>query len=175
MNEPVAAVAARDPVVAPILERRTAADDAAVTFEDVFAREYGPMVQVAFLMLGSRAEAEDVVQEAFARIELRWARLANPGGYLRRCVVNGATDVLRRRRLEQRFGLLRQQTSEDLAADELIDAIAALAPKPRAAVVLRYYLGLSEREIAEALDVRPGTVKSMTHRALARLRKEIEG
>lgn len=148
---------------------------AANTFEDLFRSRYEPMVRVAFLLVGSRAEAEDVVQDAFARIELRWARLDNPEGYLRRCVVNRSHDMLRRRRVEQRFRLLhRDDTSSELGADELGDALASLAPKRRAAVVLRYYEGLAEREIAEILRVRPGTVKSMLHRALAQLREVIE-
>jgi RNA polymerase sigma factor (sigma-70 family) len=148
---------------------------AATTFEDLFRSRYEPMVRVAFLLVGSRAEAEDVVQDAFARIELRWARLDNPEGYLHRCVVNRSHDMLRRRRLEQRFRLLhRDDRTSELEADELGDAIASLAPKRRAAVVLRYYAGLPEREIAEILRVRPGTVKSMLHRALAQLREVIE-
>jgi RNA polymerase sigma factor (sigma-70 family) len=146
----------------------------ASTFEDLFRRRYEPMVRVAYLMVGSRAEAEDVVQDACARIELRWARLDNPDGYLHRCVVNRSNDVLRRRRLEQRFRLLRRDETSELRADELGDALAILPPKRRAAVVLRYYAGLSEREIAAALGVRPGTVKSMLHRALAQLREVIE-
>lgn len=148
---------------------------AANTFEDLFRSRYEPMVRVAFLLVGSRAEAEDVVQDAFARIELRWARLDNPEGYLRRCVVNRSHDMLRRRRVEQRFRLLhRDDKTSELGADELGDALASLAPKRRAAVVLRYYEGLAEREIAEILRVRPGTVKSMLHRALAQLREVIE-
>ena len=147
----------------------------ATTFDDLFRSRYEPMVRVAYLLVGSRAEAEDVVQDAFARIELRWARLDNAEGYLHRCVVNRSYDVLRRRRLEQRFRLLhREDRTTDLEADELGDALASLAPKRRAAVVLRYYAGLPEREIAEVLRVRPGTVKSMLHRALAQLREVID-
>jgi RNA polymerase sigma factor (sigma-70 family) len=94
---------------------------------------------------------------------------------LRRCVVNRSYDVLRRRRLEQRFRLLhRDDRTTELEADELGDALASLAPKRRAAVVLRYYAGLPEREIAEVLRVRPRTVKSMLHRALAQLREVID-
>ena len=148
--------------------------EAATTFDELFRRRYEPMVRVAFLMVGSRAEAEDVVQDSFARVELRWNRLENPAGYLHRCVVNRSHDMLRRRRLEQRFGRLRRDETSELQADELGDALAALPPKRRAAVVLRYYAGLPEREIAEVLGVRPGTVKSMLHRALAQLREEIE-
>ena len=105
---------------------------------------------------------------------MRWARIDNPEGYLHRCVVNRSHDVLRRRRLEQRFRLLRRDETSELQADELGDALAALSPRRRAAVVLRYYAGLREREIAEALGVRPGTVKSMLHRALSELREVIE-
>jgi RNA polymerase sigma-70 factor (sigma-E family) len=148
--------------------------DRAPTFDELFRRRYEPMVRVAFLLVGSRAEAEDVVQDAFARIEMRWARLENPEGYLHRCVVNRSNDVLRRRRIERRFLLLRRDESSELQADELGDALAALPPKRRAAVVLKYYAGLKEQEIADALGVRPGTVKSMVHRALAELREVIE-
>lgn len=146
----------------------------APSFEDLFRRRYEPMVRVAYLLVGSRAEAEDVVQDSFARIELRWARLDNPEGYLHRCVVNRSNDVLRRRRLEERFRRLRREETSELRADELSDALATLPPKRRAAVVLRYYAGLPEKEIAEVLGVRPGTVKSMLHRALTQLREVIE-
>jgi RNA polymerase sigma-70 factor (sigma-E family) len=147
--------------------------EAAPTFDQLFRRRYEPMVRVAYLLVGSRAEAEDVVQDAFARVELRWGRMDNPAGYLHRCVVNRCHDVLRRRRLEERFGRLRRQETTELGADELGDALASLPPKRRAAVVLRYYAGLREQEIADILGVRPGTVKSMLHRALAQLREEI--
>ena len=148
--------------------------EAATTFDELFRRRYQPMVRVAYLLVGSRAEAEDVVQDAFARVELRWGRMDNPAGYLHRCVVNRSHDVLRRRRLEQRFGRLRRDETSELQADELGDALAQLPRKRRAAVVLRYYAGLQEKEIAETLGVRPGTVKSMLHRALAELREVIE-
>ncbi|HET6949505.1 MAG TPA: sigma-70 family RNA polymerase sigma factor [Acidimicrobiales bacterium] len=145
-------------------------------FEVLFAEQYTPMVRVAYLLLGRRDEAEDVVQDAFARVDLRWSRLDNPGGYLRRCVVNGATDLLRRRRLERRAAerARHEHAHGGLAADEMSDALAALPARRRAAVVLRYWSGLTHREIAEVLGVRPGTVKSMLHRALAQLREEIE-
>lgn len=171
MNDPVAAPVADDQVVVEVAEEAGAE---VASFDDFFRQQYGPMVQTATLLLGSRADAEDVVQEAFARVEARWSRLESPGGYLHRCVVNRAIDLLRRRRLERRFGLLRHQTTQDLGADELLDVVTSLAPKPRAAIVLRYYVGLKQDEIAEVLGVRPGTVKSMLHRALARMREEID-
>jgi RNA polymerase sigma-70 factor (sigma-E family) len=154
--------------VEAIVERRP-------SFEEVFQQQYEPMVRVAFLLVGTRAEAEEIVQDAFARVQLRWARLDSPGGYLRRCVVNRSNDILRRRRVEERLRpLFRREVTSELQADELGDALATLPPKRRAAVVLRYYAGLREREIAEVLGVRPGTVKSLLHRALAQLREVIE-
>jgi RNA polymerase sigma-70 factor (sigma-E family) len=146
----------------------------ATTFEDLFRRRYEPMVRVAFLLVGSRGDAEDVVQDAFARIELRWARLDNPEAYLHRCVVNRSHDILRRRRLDHRLHRLRRDETTELQADEMGDALATLPPRRRAAVVLRFYAGLSERDIAAALGIRPGTVKSMLHRGLAQLREVIE-
>ena len=153
---------------------RLSGTPAATSFDDLFRRRYEPMVRVAYLLVGSRAEAEDVVQDSFARVEVRWARLERPEGYLHRCVVNRSHDVLRRRRLEQRFLRMHSDESEELRADELRDALARLPDRLRAAVVLRFYAGLPEREIAEALNVRPGTVKSRLHRALSQLRQEIE-
>jgi RNA polymerase sigma factor (sigma-70 family) len=68
----------------------------------------------------------------------------------------------------------REHQPGELGADEMSDALAALPARRRAAVVLRYYAGLRDSEIAEALSVRPGTVKSMLHRALAQLREVVE-
>ena len=130
--------------------------EAATTFDELFRRRYEPMVRVAFLLVGSRAEAEDVVQDSFARVELRWGRLDNPAGYLHRCVVNRSHDMLRRRRLEQRFGRLRRDETSELQADELGDALAALPPKRRAAVVLRYYAGLRNGRSPRSSGCAPG-------------------
>jgi RNA polymerase sigma-70 factor (sigma-E family) len=145
-----------------------------LTFEDLFREQYEGMVRVAFLLVGTRAEAEDVVQDAFARVSLRWKRLDNPHGYLHRCVVNRSHDLLRRRRVEQRFWRATRDETAELGADEMADALAALPAQQRSAVVLRYYAGFSEKQIAEAFGVRPGTVKSMVHRAMGELKRVIE-
>lgn len=156
------------------LDEDRAPAEKALSFEQLFTQQYEPMVRVAFLMLGSVAEAEDVVQDALARMQLRWSRVDNPGGYLRRSVVNGAYEALRKRQRQQRWSrVIRPETSE-LGADELSDALEVLSPKQRAVVVLRYYAGCSHAEISKALGMRNGTVKSTLHRALARLREVIE-
>lgn len=145
----------------------------AVDFDTLFEAERKPMVRLAFLMIGSEALAEEIVQDAFARVLERWQRIDNPGGYLRRCVVNGCRDQHRRQALERR---LRPQPPPDatLGADELVDALSGLSTQRRAVVVLRYYDGLTQEEIAAVLGMRIGTVKSALHRALGELREVIE-
>lgn len=159
--------------------RRDAGGDLSTTlaFDALFVAEHAAMVRLAHVALGSRAEAEEVVQDAFLRVHQRWERLAEPGGYLRTCVVNGARDVLRRRAVRERLGGRAgpvDRDGPDLGADHVLDAVDHLPPKRRLAVILRYYADLSEAEIAAAMDVRPGTVKSLLHRGIEQLRQEIE-
>jgi RNA polymerase sigma-70 factor (sigma-E family) len=141
-------------------------------FEALYQREYEPMLRVAYLMLSSRESAEEAVHDAFAKVYERWDRTDNPGGYLRTCVLNRCRDLGRRRLTATRRRRERVEDQE-LEARELLDALAALPVKRRAAIVLRYYEGLSEAEIASALGVAPGTVKSLVSRGLDQLRKEI--
>jgi RNA polymerase sigma factor (sigma-70 family) len=175
--EPIGPVVRRGGVSTPPagVDRAAPGEAATSIWSDaLYVAEYEAMVRVAFLIVGSRADAEDVAQDAFARVHLRGDRVDRPGAYLRRCVVNGALDVLRRRTLADRVRALRAEDSTVLGADELSDALAALPDRQRAALVLRFYQGLSEREVAEALGVRPGTAKSLVHRGLANLREVIE-
>jgi len=144
------------------------------SFEALYHAEYGVMVRLAGLLLDHGGQAEEVVQDAFARVYVRWNRLERPGAYLRAAVVNGARDVLRRRTLARRRPAERVPDAYDPADEGLADALRALPPRRRAAVVLRYYADLPEAEIAAALGVRPGTVKSMLHRSLIQLREVVE-
>jgi len=129
---------------------------------------------MAVLLVDDPSVAADVVQDAFVQVLRRWERIEVPEAYLHRCVVNGSRSVLRRRlvgrRALDRLGPVPAHRDEH---DELSDSLRALTPRQRAVVVLRYYLDLPERAIAEALGVRPGTVKSTLHTALGRLRVEL--
>jgi RNA polymerase sigma factor (sigma-70 family) len=103
-----------------------------------------------------------------------WHTLDNPDAYLRAAVVNRARNAHRNRaRHKAKLPLLFEADRVDFAAAELNDAVARLPFRQRAVLVMRYYLGLREAEIAEALGCRPGTVKSLASRALARLATEV--
>ncbi len=133
------------------------------------------MVRLATLLVGSGAVAEEVVQEAFLGVSERWDRVERPGAYLRKSVVNGCAAVLRRRQLEDRH---RPEPVEPVAElptllVELRDALDRLSDRQRIVVVLRYFVDMTDRDIAQVLDVRPTTVRSLARRALAVLREEL--
>jgi RNA polymerase sigma factor (sigma-70 family) len=134
-------------------------------------------VRLAHLLTGVDAMAEDLAQESFTRIEPRWQAIENPHGYLRTTVVSRCRSWQRSRGREaarmRRLGPL-VRTVEDPRARELLDAVGALPFRQRAVLVLRYYHDLPEDEIAAALGCRPGTVKSLSARALQPLRKVVE-
>ena len=142
-------------------------------FAALYETEYRGMIRLAFVMLDSQEQAEDVVHDALARVIERWDRIDNPGAYLRATVLNGARSVLRRRRL-----IRRHQASEfestDPEADYLTDLLAILTPTRRAVIVLRYFEQLTVPEIARTLGIREGTVKSSLHRGLRTLRQEFK-
>jgi RNA polymerase sigma-70 factor (sigma-E family) len=142
-------------------------------FADFYRAQHEPMLRLAYLLTQSRAIAEELVHDAFIRVQPRWAGLDEPAAYLRRAVTNACYSYHRRRHLEQAVIPEPGGTAYAPEHDEMWDALAALAPRRRAVLVLRYYLDLSEAEIADALGCRPGTVKSMGHRALADLRKAL--
>jgi RNA polymerase sigma-70 factor (sigma-E family) len=137
------------------------------------------MVRLAMLMLGGQAAAEDVVQEAFLGLYRRWGQLGDPDravAYVRSSVLNGCRDVLRRQSRTVPAALLEPDAASPeaqvLLAEEHREVLAALRRLPgrqREAVVLRHCLGLPEAEVAVAMKVSRGTVKSTAHRGLAAL------
>jgi RNA polymerase sigma factor (sigma-70 family) len=143
-------------------------------FDALYRDQYRRMVRLAFVLVDTQSEAEEVVQDAFAVVLLRFSRLANPEAYLRTCVLNRARQVLRRRRIARRHDHLPSADAVVMPFNHLVDAVRRLPSRQRAAVVLRYELQLSDAEIAASLRVPLGTVKSTLHRAIARLRKEVE-
>jgi RNA polymerase sigma-70 factor (sigma-E family) len=146
------------------------------SFIQLYYEHFGSMVRLAFALTGSRATAEDVVQDTFVRVHAKWSGLQHPRPYLRRAVVNACRSSRRRqgRERERERALATVEPSVELGADELFDALERLPYRQRAAIVLRFYEGLPDADVAEALDCRVGTVASLVHRGLAELRKVIE-
>ena len=143
-------------------------------FAAFYRREHEGQVRRAFLLTGDAPTAHDVVADAFVAVLRRWRTIEQPGPYLSRCVLNGCRDV---RRIRPREQARPDPEAEDHATDpvdDLADVLAGLPFRQRAAVVLRFYGGLSQAEIADQLGCRPGTVGSLIHRALKRLRTTLE-
>ena len=142
-------------------------------FDDFFAAEREPMVRLAIGLVDTRERAEEIVQDAFEKTLLAWARLDEPGAYLRTSVVNGCRSELRRRRVMRRHSRPERAGVVSSADVYLLDALAKLTPQRRIALTLRFYADLPEAEIARLMDVRLGTVKSLVSRGLADLRKVV--
>lgn len=158
--------------VAPIEEGRevgTWAGELVRLYED----RYDELVRLAYLLTRSAAVAEELVQDAFVATHAGWPRVREPLAYLRGAVVNRSRSWGRRAQLERRWPPAPPEDAR-LEADELWDALAALNDRQRAAIVLRYYDGLPDRDIAALLGCRVPTVRTAIHRGLAALRREIE-
>jgi len=144
-------------------------------FAEFYEQQYSAAVKLAAFLSGDRTLAEDLAQEAFTRLHPKFERLDNPGGYVRTTLVNLCHNQRRSSRRESvrhtRHGP-SPATVSDRAA-ELDATLGRLSYVERAVVVLRYWLGLSEAEIADHLGCRPGTVKSRNARALKKIRKEL--
>ena len=144
------------------------------------------LVRLAVLMVGDQPTAEDVVQEAFLGLYRRWPALKDPEralAYARSSVLNGCRMALRARFRRDKISLTVPDDIESAeatallgeASREVIAALRRLPARQREAVVLRYYLDMTEIQAAQAMRVSRGTVKSATSRglaALARLLKE---
>ena len=144
------------------------------SFGDFYGLQYRPMVRLAQALVDTSESAEEIVQDAFVKVYERWNRLDQPAGYLHVAVVNGARSELRKREVRRRVGLRVRPAAAPGAPDYLIDALDRLSPRQRTALVLRFFAQMSERETADAMGVRPGTVKSLVSRGLAELRKAIQ-
>jgi RNA polymerase sigma-70 factor (sigma-E family) len=147
-------------------------------FDEWFLALHPRVLVAAQRLLGDRAEAEDVVAEAFARALVRWSRIGrldHRDAWVFRVAVNGALDALRRR--PRRSAAEPPERATDVAATELrlvlTEALRRLSRRQREAVVLRYVGGLSEREVAEALDVSVETARTHLKRGLAALRADM--
>ncbi|WP_127504641.1 SigE family RNA polymerase sigma factor [Actinoplanes solisilvae] len=154
-------------------------------FEEFAAARLPSLLRYAVLLSGDREEARDIVQEVLTRALVKWDRIGqvtDPFGYVRRMVTNEFLSLRRRRRVktvplgpEAVDGSSAPHAPEQAQPDDdLWRLLMKLPRQQRAVLVLRYYEGLSDLEIAEVLGRRTGTVRSNASRALAALRIELD-
>jgi RNA polymerase sigma factor (sigma-70 family) len=144
------------------------------TFDACYREQWAPMVRLAWLMTGSRELAEDVVQDAFVQMNVRWSTIETPVAYLRVTVVNGTRAHARR---AARHRALPDEPARPVLPPELDETwqlLTQLSARQREALVLRFYADLSFDQIADVLQCRLGTAKSLVHRGLARLEELME-
>lgn len=156
-----------------------------LTLEDLYRHHRMRLVRLAILLVDELGTAEDVVQEAFTGLHRHWSGLRDEAaalGYLRTAVVNGSRSVLRRRKTARGYVPPHQanaRSAESLAMltaehQAVVNALGRLPSRQREVLVLRYYGGMSEAEIAAATGVSRGTVKSSASRALDALQRILE-
>ena len=157
--------------------------DGAVT--ELYSVHYRPLVRLAVLLVRDTPTAEEVVQDAFVAMHGGWQRLRdaeNALAYLRQAVVNRSRSVLRHRTVVDKN---LQKAPPDMPSAEhgalaqlersaVVDALRKLPERQREAIVLRYYADFSEAEIAAAMKISRGAVKSHTARGMAALRAALE-
>jgi RNA polymerase sigma-70 factor (sigma-E family) len=150
-------------------------------FAELVHASWASLYRTAYLMLGDASEAEDLVQTALAKTYANWRKVQSleaAPAYARTTLVNTALSWFRKKswRNERPTEVLPERaganhTEHDHAERAtVLDALALLAPRQRAVVVLRYYEDLSVAQVAAALGVTEGTVKSQTSAAIDRLR-----
>jgi RNA polymerase sigma-70 factor (sigma-E family) len=163
--------------------------DADGAVEQLYAAHWRQLVRLSVLLVHDVGAAEEIVQDAFVAMHGRWSRLRDPEkalAYLRQAVVNRSRSALRHRKVVDRHvereGGLAAGTSPDASVaaleaarrDAVLDAMRRLPTRQREVIALRYYLELSEAEIAATLGISTGAVKSHASRGAAALRTHLE-
>jgi RNA polymerase sigma-70 factor (sigma-E family) len=163
----------------------SAAWDAAEVVTEIYTGHYNQLVRLAVLLVHDVQTAEEVVQDAFEAMHLAWRRLRDSEkalSYLRQTVVNRSRSVLRHRKVVDMHAPkpAPDEPSAEHAALALLErsavaeALRSLPLRQREAIVLRYYADFSEADIAAAMGISRGAVKSHTARAMAALKSILE-
>lgn len=147
-------------------------------FDAFYLAEWDRLVRRVGLVVTSAPHAEDVVQEVMAEVYRRWDTIRDPAAYAFRASVNGAVRAARRvgrelPRSDRQPDTVGVEDPATVEAEHLRTVLLVLSPRQRAMVVLKYYDGYLEREIAEIVGCRPGSVGPTITRALRRLRFEV--
>lgn len=159
-------------MVANSVERREPGSES--SFESFFDERFAPLSRLAFLLTGSSEAADEIAQDACEQVFRRWSDIEYPRAYSRLAVVNGARSWGRRRSVRRSAPVDRVEPTElDADAIAVREVLADLPPQLREVIVLRYYADLKVDDIAEIVGRPAGTVKSLIHRAMARLHEEL--
>ncbi|GAB2459003.1 SigE family RNA polymerase sigma factor [Nocardioides hungaricus] len=151
--------------------------------EQLYAAHWRRLVRLSVLLVRDQGTAEEVVQDAFVAVHGRWSRLRDPDralAYLRQAVVNRSRSALRHRAVVARHAAtLRPLDAADPTPDAdrraaVLDAMRTLPDRQREVLALRYYLDLSEADIADTLGISRGAVKSHASRGAAALRSLLQ-
>jgi RNA polymerase sigma-70 factor (sigma-E family) len=161
------------------------AADEAVTH--LFTAHYRPLVRLATLLLHDNGRAEEIVQDAYVALHGHWRRLRDADkalAYLRASVVNRSRSALRHQTVVNRYLAVARRVPDEPSAesgaletlqhDAVVAALRALPTRQREVVVLRYYIDLTEADIAATLGISRGAVKSHCSRGMAALRETLE-
>lgn len=159
--------------------------DADTAVEQLYATHYRRLVRLAVLLVSDPETAEEVVQDSFVAMHGAWRTLREPDqglAYLRQTVVNRSRSVLRHRGVRARYvpPVVRDRAGadEDAITSErratVLDALRSLPDRQREVLALRYYLDLSEADIASSLGISRGSVKTHASRGVAALRSLME-
>ena len=150
-------------------------------FPEFFVSEYGRLRRLGFLLTGSWTDGEELAQATLVRIYWRWSlvrRQEHPEAYARKVLVNRHRSLLRRLRLEAKHAGRDRAEPVDLGPQEELmvvrAAIRRLPARQRTVLVLRYHQDVPEQEVARLLRIPVGTVKSLSSRAMTRLRQDLE-
>lgn len=147
----------------------------AAELRNLFNQRYGQFVALAQVFLGSRSEAEDVVQDAFAAALRRTGRLRDdPAGYVAQSVANGARSRLRRRAVERRTYPPVQSLYLQDSDTELFDLVRRLPDRQAQVIVCRYVLDLTFEQTAASLGISRRAARTHAERAMSQLKKWIE-
>lgn len=174
-----------DTATVPRVSREPATLDADTAVTELYVAHYRSLVRLAVLLVDDVGTAEEVVQDAYVRMHGAWRRIREPDaalGYLRTTVLNLARSRLRRRQVARRHPekplpdapSAEAGALERLEQDRVVAALRTLPGRQRECLVLRYYGDLSEAQIAAAMGISTGAVKSHASRGMAALRAALE-
>lgn len=153
---------------------RFGVDDEQPDGVDVMYRQYrNQLLGLATLLSGSRAVAEEVVQDVFAAAIPRWDLIDNHEWYLKRSVVNRVRSLGRRATRAKAVPRAREAVTGEPLVDETWRLLRRLPTRQRTVLVLRVHLDLPDEEIAQLMNCPATTVRSLAFRALATLRKDL--